>query len=189
VFQRRSPFWEHFQTQIYFGVLAGWILGIAMTLIDSTFFTAWSAQIPVEVYESLQEDTVPLLTHILYGGITEELMFRFGAMALIIWVLWYLLQKKKKDREVSPHIMGFSILAVAFGVGYLRLGMGADTFVLLSPLVIMRAIFLDLITGAAYGLLYWHRGLESAIIAHMCTHATIFLVDYGLAIQQSLYHM
>jgi membrane protease YdiL (CAAX protease family) len=42
-------------------------------------------------------------------------------------------------------------------------------FMPITPIVVIRAIVLNGILGILYGWLYWHRGLESAMITHFST--------------------
>ncbi|PSL40207.1 CAAX prenyl protease-like protein [Planomicrobium soli] len=104
---------------------------------------------------------------IFYGGITEELLLRWGMLSLVAWALWKLFQRSRK--EPSAAIFWISILASAllFAVGHL----GATALVApLTAAVWTRMLLLNGIAGIVFGWLYWRKGLEIAMISHACVH-------------------
>ncbi len=104
----------------------------------------------------------------LYGGITEELLMRLGLMTLLLWIAG----KVRGDGNGKPGVVGFwivnVIVTVLFGLGHLPAAvalLGAD----LSPTLVAMALALNSV-GLLFGWLYWRRGLEAAIAAHMGFH-------------------
>jgi hypothetical protein len=64
-----------------------------------------------------------------------------------------------------PVLWVATILAAAlFGLGHLPM---TSMMVPLTPLIIVRAFVLNGLLGVGFGYLYWTRGLESAMLAHL----------------------
>ena len=100
------------------------------------------------------------------AGIGEELLIRFLLMTLL--TLLFL----KLFRMARPTAVWSAIILVALVFGALHLPATAE-LVELSSLIIVRAMLLNGIAGIAFGLLYWKRGLESAIVAHILTDVIV----------------
>ncbi|WP_160135528.1 CPBP family intramembrane glutamic endopeptidase [Halococcus salsus] len=97
-----------------------------------------------------------------YGGITEELLLRFGLMTLLVWGGWKL---TGSDGVPSVGIVWAAIVfaAVLFGLGHLP----ATTAVYeLTPAVVVRAIILNGVVGIVFGWLYWRYDLTKAMVSH-----------------------
>lgn len=118
------------------------------------------------------------LTAMLYGGITEEILMRWGLMSLFVWVGWKLL--KQGVALPSQAIYQGAIVLVAVLFGLLHLPMTA-TITPLTPLVIIRALLLNGIAGITYGWLFWQYSLEAAMLAHISFHAFVFALNVLLA--------
>lgn len=98
-----------------------------------------------------------------YGGFNEEIVMRFALMTLLVWVSW----KIKSTPENKPTKVGVWIAIITASVvfGLLHLPM-TGKMVVITPLVIVRAIALNSLLGVPCGWLYWRKGLEAAIMAH-----------------------
>lgn len=110
----------------------------------------------------------PLYARMLYGGITEEVLLRWGVMTGFTWLAWRLFQGK--HGAVKPGLFWGAIAASAllFGAGHLPIA----SF-LLGPLngtVVLFVVGLNATFGVLFGWLFWRRGLEAAMIAHALTH-------------------
>lgn len=118
-------------------------------------------------------DSVPpvarLAMGILYGGLAEEIMMRWGLMSLIAWALARLCQARSGNGGLSPLLAWSAVLvaALVFAAGHLPV---LALTVELTPVVIGRTVVLNMLAGIAYGWLFWRQGLESAMIAHASTH-------------------
>jgi hypothetical protein len=77
-----------FVQQMKFGIPLGLLAGIVIVLVAWLF----NAIIPHE-FEALGSLELTLLARFGYGGITEELLLRFGVMTLIVWVASKLTKK------------------------------------------------------------------------------------------------
>ncbi|MBW4552758.1 MAG: CPBP family intramembrane metalloprotease [Aphanocapsa sp. GSE-SYN-MK-11-07L] len=114
------------------------------------------------------------LTAILYGGITEEILIRWGLMSLLIWGGWKLLRQGITLPSQGIYQGAIAVTAVIFGLGHLP---ATATIAPLTPWVILRAILLNGIPGIAYGWLFWQYSLEAAMIAHASFHVWDFCLN------------
>jgi membrane protease YdiL (CAAX protease family) len=112
-----------------------------------------------------------VLAGVLYGGITEELLLRWGLLSLLAWAGWRLFNRRSQRETPSPAIMWTAIIlsALAFGAGHL---VSTAILVPITPVVVMRALLLNGIIGIACGWLFWRRSLEAAMLAHASWHLT-----------------
>lgn len=103
---------------------------------------------------------------ILYGGITEELLMRWGLLSLLAWLGWRLFQRQK---AIGSGVIWGAILltALLFGLGHLPLAIAR---VPLTSWLLIRTLVLNGLGGILFGWLYWKRSLEAAMIAHVSTH-------------------
>ncbi|MER3318433.1 MAG: CPBP family intramembrane glutamic endopeptidase [Allomuricauda sp.] len=96
------------------------------------------------------------------AGITEEIMFRFGLMSLII-ALIQLFGKAEKP-STSVVWLGIIVSAVFFGLIHLPL---SKNFSNPSLVTVSSTMIGNLITGSFFGWVYWKRGLLAAIMVHV----------------------
>ena len=162
--------------QIVPGLIGGLMGGIAIPLT----WLLWKPFLP-PVFVSRAEQLnkiLPTLTRLLYGGITEELLLRWGVMTLLVWLAWRLLQKGRGKPRVICFVSAIIISSVVFGLGHLPLAsvLAVDfTVAIVSYIVVANSLF-----GLIAGYLYWKKGLEAAIIAHMLTHVVLIAaVTFG----------
>jgi hypothetical protein len=119
---------------------------------------------------------VPLPTRILYGGLTEELLLRWGFMTLVVWLGWRVLQKGRTTPTKTCFIGAILLSSIVFGVGHLPIALMLfpDS---LSPALVLFVIVANSAFGVVAGYLYWRRGLESAMVAHMFCHLVLTLAS------------
>lgn len=162
-----------FSKQIIFGMIGGTIAYI----VSACVIKLVEPFLPPEYLAINQNpaNQIPLITRILYGGIVEELLIRWGLMTFLIWLQWKVFQKGSGKPKSAFFGLGILIAAVIFGIGHLP-----ALFSLISQptiLLITLIIALNMILGVIAGWLYWRKGLEAAIIAHMTFHIVFFLVS------------
>ena len=108
---------------------------------------------------------------LLYGGIVEEVLTRWGLMTLLVGLGAWLLG------GLSDLAYGIGILlaGLLFGLGHLPgvLAAGARR----SGTLIALVLGLNLWAGLVFGLAYWQFGLEAAILAHMLFHLLWYPLD------------
>lgn len=104
---------------------------------------------------------------LLYGGITEEIIVRFGLMTLLMWLIALVLPLDEPSRTSLAAWFAIGSAALIFGIGHLPL---AAAHAALTPTTVAAIVGLNAIGGIAYGWLYWRSSLELAMLAHMATH-------------------
>src|SRR5437879_6033808 len=93
----------------------------------------------------------------LYGGLTEETLWRYGAMSFLVWLF------TKFARGPSAYRAAIVVASALFGLAHLP---ATDALASLTPVVVTRTMVLVGLAGVTFGWLYWRRGLEAAMIAH-----------------------
>jgi hypothetical protein len=144
---------------------------------------------PALVRDLSERFNPPLFARVLYGGMTEEVLLRWGLMTAMAWLAWRFLQGADQDGDrrrgaerggaVHPALVWGAIAASAFvfGLGHLPLA-----FHLAGGLDLTIVLFvtgLNAAFGLLFGWLFWRWGLEAAMISHAVTHmvnycATLF---------------
>lgn len=163
-----------FKPQIIPGIVGGLVGGVAVVLIATMSKPFLSPQVVARIGEFGK--FIPLPTRLLYGGITEEVLLRWGLMTLLVWVAWRLFQKGQDKPKPALFVSAILISSLVFGIGHLPVA-----FMLFPEPTLALTLFV--ITGnSAFGLiagyLYWKKGLESAMVAHMLAHVVMFAASY-----------
>lgn len=167
-------------------------LGAVVILLDVGFqsvFGAVTTTSTVSTESALLALAGSIPLRVLYGGITEELLLRWGFMSLVVWLLWKasgLVRRRRAasgDGASAPTApaptstvvwAGIVLAAVVFGAGHL------PTLFALGPAslpVVGRTILLNAILGVGFGWLFWRRSLEAAMLGHVAFHALVVPVS------------
>ncbi|MDR3012369.1 MAG: CPBP family intramembrane metalloprotease [Chitinispirillales bacterium] len=153
-----------FVQQLKYGIPLGLLAGTVIVVVAWVF----NMIIPHE-FEALGSLEVTLLVRFGYGGITEELLLRFGVMTLLVWIMSKLI--KKLNNPI--YWIAIVISTLLFALGHFPVAfaaISAPSLTLLTYILIGNSV-----GGLVYGWLYWKKGLEAAIIAHIFTHVAIVL--------------
>lgn len=176
--------WSEIRDSLPLAVALGAGLFVVVAALDVAFarFTQFPAGVALTDAEALNDLVSSIPMRLFYGGITEELLLRWGLMAPIAYVLWWG-RNKFGDATESPSTkimwIAITVSAVAFGVGHLPAL--AAMFDLTTPLIV-RTVLLNAIVGVALGWLFWRRSLETAMIAHAAFHVALVAVSTTLII-------
>lgn len=103
-----------------------------------------------------------------YGGICEELVFRLFLMSLFAWLCGKLL----RDAGGMPRAVAFWIANVGSSVLFGLYHMTGEE----PAMIATRTILFILIPGVTFGVLYWKRGIEAAVIAHFTTDIVVHVI-------------
>ncbi|ABA25185.1 conserved hypothetical protein (plasmid) [Trichormus variabilis ATCC 29413] len=166
-----------------FAVELKWSLGvgaagaIVLLLLDRLMQPALPEAL--QAANNTERSWLNLLTAIFYGGITEEILMRWGLMSLLVWIAWKVF--KQGITLPSQGIYQAAIVLAALVFGLLHLPATA-AIVPLTPVVIIRALLLNGIVGIAFGWLFWQYSLEAAMLAHISVHAFTFVLSGLLAL-------
>lgn len=105
----------------------------------------------------------PLLVRVLYGGVTEEIIARWGLMSLFAWGLSRVLPGG------TAMALAALLAALLFAAGHLPLLFATWAS---PPQAMIAAVLLgNTLAGLGFGWLYARAGLEAAIVAHALSHA------------------
>ncbi len=142
---------------LLYGIVGGIIAGILYTLITIVFRFIITPETLSEIGNSKSN----LIIRIINGGTTWEIMHRFGFMTFIVWLI------AKVSGKLTPSVywiaiivMAIFFLATIFIPRYVVLGMPTVADLSYISLVVI-------LPHTIYGWLYWKKGLEAAMIAHM----------------------
>lgn len=150
-----------------FGMIGGIASGVLLGAVSLLFLPL----LPPEFIEAGEKLKLTLAGRFLYGGFTEEIMMRFGFMTVVVWVFYKLV----KELKPSVYWGGIIVAAIMFGLGHLPL---AFQLVENPPIELITYILVgNSIGGIIFGWLYWKKGLESAIVAHVFTHVILVMVE------------
>ncbi len=169
-FAYNKPVLPELRPQILPGILGGVVGGLG--IVATGFGTR--ALLPPDAVSRISRlgEILPLPTRFLYGGLTEEVLFRWGLMTLLVWLAWRFLQKRQGDPRGVYFVAAIVLTALTFAAGHLPLAF----LIVPNPtaLLVVFVIVANSLFGLVAGLLYWKRGLESAMIAHITTHIVLF---------------
>ena len=159
-------------------VIPGFIGGLAGGLAISGAALLWLPRLPQDFVAKATEfaRAAPLETRVLYGGITEELLIRWGLMTLFVWVAWRWQQKGEGRPRPRYFIWAIALTSVIFGLGHLPVAFALSAQVTAS--LVAYVIALNTLFGVIAGYLYWRKGLEAAIIAHALAHVVMLTADF-----------
>jgi len=152
--------------QIFPGLIAGVLGGIGL-------FAIGGYASPAVIAGAEQQFTIPLLARVLYGGITEELLLRWGVMTLLTWIAWRLLQRQKGTPQPVFVWLAIVVSALLFGAGHLPAA--AMQVEELTAGLIMFVVGANTAFGVLFGYLFWRYGLEAAIFAHALSHVVSYI--------------
>ncbi len=103
-----------------------------------------------------------LLRGVLYGGLTEEIMLRWGILSFVGAGLVWL------GSDTGPAMLcAVAISALIFALAHLP---AVGAVVMLTPAITLRTIVLNFLPGLAFGFLAVVFSLEAAMLAHALTH-------------------
>jgi len=115
----------------------------------------------------------PALVRFLYGGITEEILMRWGLMTLLMWLGWRFGQRRRGKPALGWVTVAIALSAGLFAAAHLPYLVALEiplTSLLTGYILIQNSLF----AGVA-GYLYWRYGLEAAIAAHLVVHAVLLI--------------
>jgi hypothetical protein len=152
-------------------VMAGVFAAVTILAIDIAVKSAVVPNFAALARAQMAAGTVPpapaMAQALLYGGIAEEIMLRFGLMTLLVFFGAWIAPAFYAERPAWIIGAAIVISALLFGAGHLP---AVAAFTPLTPGIVLRIVGLNAIGGLVYGWLYARYGLEHAMLAHMTTH-------------------
>lgn len=157
----------NFSDIVKYGILGGILSGVMLSLVGFIF----NPILPSEFLELGESIKPTLAARFLYGGLTEEILMRFGFMTLIVW----LASKIFKGTKPVVYWTGIVVAAIIFALGHFPIAYQAvenPSIGLLTYIVIGNTI-----GGLIFGWVYWKKGLESAFLAHIFAHVIMVVAE------------
>ena len=172
-----DPVWHRLRGELRLAVGLGLLGSTVIIVLDLALAPFLSQDLPAVV--SAQNPTiVDVLAYVpvrfLYGGITEELLLRFGLMSTLAFAGWYVTGRRGVGPSALVMWVAILVSAVLFGVGHLP-ALAQTTP--LTPLLIARTVLLNAVAGVVFGWLYWRHSLEAAMVSHMTFHVPLTILS------------
>ena len=174
---RREAFLPKLTPQILPGIIAGVLSGTALVGM-------WLAFKPFLLPEFVSRaeafnKQLPAAVRFLSGGLTEEVLLRWGMMTFLVWLPWQSFQKRPGPPRSIFFIAAILISALLFAAGHLPIAIALAGR--LTPAMIAFVLAANSLVGIVAGFLYWKIGLETAMIAHIFTHVILIsAITFGL---------
>ncbi len=168
-----TPILSRLKPQVKIAIILGLLFAVGAVLLDLAFLPFIG-----EEFTAMEPQEVNLFAQLgmgmSYGGITEELMLRWGFMSFLVWLGWLMLRRPDSHPPGGVVWIAIFISAVLFGIGHLP---AMAALVTLTGIIIFRTVLLNAIGGVVFGWLFWRYSLEAAIVAHAFTHVGFFIIS------------
>ncbi|MBX9901068.1 MAG: CPBP family intramembrane metalloprotease [Burkholderiaceae bacterium] len=168
---KNQPILTKLKPQIVPAFLGGILGGVFIFLFSLKF----QGLLPPEFLLSAKKLSLPWSARIFYGGISEELLVRWGLMSFLAWLFLRCFQNSASQIKPIIYIASIFVSAFVFGLAHLPAAFA------LSPAVTTPLVFYILVGNAFFGFvaggLYWKYGLECAIFSHMLAHVTLLILE------------
>ena len=138
-------------------------------LAGAAWLWALSLIAPQALQPSDPGSTMPWVVKLLYGGITEELLLRWGVMTLLVWLGWRWVQRGQGQPGPGVVVAAVVLSALLFALGHLPAAQAIAGA--LTPSVVAFVLIGNTAFGLVAGGLYARYGLEAAMVAHVLAHA------------------
>lgn len=154
----------------------GWglLVGIAVHGLDRLLAPAWGEGWHALVQAQAGTAGSRLVVGLLYGGLAEEVIARWGAMSLLAWGLLRALGPARARLALG---LAVALSALAFGAGHLP---ALAALVELDAALVARTLLLNGLGAVVYGWLFCRHHLEAAMAAHATTHLALAALLVGL---------
>jgi hypothetical protein len=155
-----------FGSEVRRAIAAGLVAGVIIVALDVVLFRqftldARSAHAAAIVLQGLAGG-------VLYGGLSEEIMMRWGLMTLLVWFAARFVARRGGDAPPAPVcVVVIVVVALLFAAGHLP---AASAVAPLTGSVVARILLLNGVAGLVFGWLYWKASLEAAMLAHASVH-------------------
>lgn len=153
---------------------SGLAIGGLLTGLDCATAPIWRGALPAPQSLCQQNTLEGLVVGLLYGGVTEELIMRWGLLSIIAVGLSRFIPMR---RSLAISV---ALIAALFALAHLpAVWLSAPD---LTATIIVRTLGLNGIAGLLFGLAFIRVGLEGAILSHMGFHVAVFAISLILAV-------
>ena len=171
-----EPVWDALVPQVLAALVFGAGGAVVFVAAYYLYFRPRLDEQTVRSMEALRME-LGLGARLLYGGIVEEVLFRWGVVTVLVWLGTLLF-------DGPTPVLVWSVIVVSgvlFGLGHLPGYRAAGCRV--TPLFLAAAIGLNLWATLIFGWLFWQYGLLAAMLAHMFLHLVWLPFDLHFARQ------
>ena len=162
--------WQRFRQGLGTALGSGALLGLLIALADRLLFRALEPEYFDNIAALAGSPAESLLKGVFYGGLSEEIMARWGLMPVFCWIACRFMGRRDECPAVA---MWFAILlsALLFALAHLP---AAEFYSPLSNTLILRVMILNTAAGVVFGWLFRRYTLESAMLSHAGVHGVLF---------------
>ena len=158
-----APLWPKIRPQL----LPALILGSGGALIFvAAYYRVFRPRLDAETVRCMDglRNSLGIGARVLYGGIVEEVLTRWGLMGLLVWLGGQL------AGGTTAYVVWGSILisGLLFGLGHAPGYLAARCR--RTPMLLATMIALNLWASVLFGWLFWQYGLLAAMAAHALFH-------------------
>jgi hypothetical protein len=158
-----EPVWPAIRAQL----VPALVVGVAGALLFvAAYYRVFRPRLDDETVLRMEElrNGLGIWGRVLYGGVVEEILIRWGLMSLLVW-LGSLVVGSPTPAVVWTAIV---VAGVAFGLGHAPgyLAAGCKR----SPAFFAAMISLNLWASLIFGWLFWQYGLLAAMLGHVLFH-------------------
>ena len=165
--------WPTVRAEAPLALGAGLALALATALLDAALQPRLGPGWAAAAERATPGTVASLVSGLLYGGITEEVMLRWGVLSLLAWAGWRVAQRGRGALGAPTAWAAIIVSALLFGAGHLP---AAAAVAPLTGWVVARTLLLNALGGVVFGWLYWRRSLEAAMLAHAAAHVGFALL-------------
>ena len=159
------PLWPALRGQLAPGLVAG--------LCSGALLLAFNRYAPPALAAAQERFNPSLTGRVLYGGVTEELLLRWGVMTLFVWLTWRFVQRRRGAPTGTTVWFAIVVSALLFGAGHLPAA--AALIGDLPAGVVAFVLGANTAFGMLFGHLFWRYGLEAAMMAHASAHVVAYV--------------
>ena len=153
--------------------LTGILLSLICAILHLVYYYGY-------LIKNLEEETIVkieksrnqlgIMTRLLYGGIVEEVIFRFGLMSFFVWIFNLII-----DSQLISMWIGNLLAAVLFALAHLP-GI-YQMKVTITKQLLIYGNSINIMVGLFCGWLYWKEGLLASIVCHMLFHFVWYVYE------------
>ena len=149
---------------------AQWRPALGGGVAGAAWLWALSLLAPAALRPADPASAMGLGVKLLYGGITEELLVRWGVMTVLLWLGWRVAGRGQGAAPGRALVAAAVLLSsLVFALGHLPAAQALAGG--LTPAVVAYVLMGNTAFGLVAGWLYARHGLEAAIGAHVLAHA------------------
>jgi hypothetical protein len=165
-----EPVWPALRPQL----LPALGLSVAGTLILlAAYYGFFRRRLDPETAHTIDElrNKIGIWGRVLYGGVVEEVLMRWGLMTVLVWLGTLLVGQPSAAVMWAVILLSGVLFGLGHGPSYVAAGARP------TPIFFVAIILLNLWAGTIFAWIYWHYGLAAAMIGHALFHLVWWPVD------------